>query len=1043
MPPAPPLHLNPVTPVGSGSVPHTFSIKCPVNRLSLLVDTGANVSVLPVARCRADRPRPDCSRLVAANGTEVKTFGSKTLTVSLPGCPSELEWSFVVADVRQALLGADFLRHHRLLVDMAGRKLRSAEDRVASLEAPKPSHPALAPLLKKFSSVFAEDLAGLPSALPATDQLDVRHHIVTTGPPVAARPHRLNQEKAKAVNAELQEMLRLGVVRPSSSPWAAPVHVVRKADGSWRPCGDYRRLNRVTVKDSYPLPNVFEFVSKLAGSRLFSRLDLTKGFWQVPMRPQDIPKTALLFPGGLFEFTRMPFGLKNAPNSFQRLMDEVTRGVEGVFAYLDDILVFAADPDQHLKRLRRLLERLHQYGLKLHPQKCEFLQPELQYLGYWVTPNGVRPPSDKVEAILQIPRPTDGKALRKFLGVLNYYKRFMPNLSKRISALYALTASNAPIKWNKSLTAQFTAAKEALASSCVLSYPISGAPTAVCTDASQGGMGAVLEQHTKEGWRPLAFFSKKFSDAERRASTFERELAAAYFAVRHFRPFIEGRTCAVVTDHKPLQGALDRTADPLTDKQRRWLAFLAETVSGIFPVAGKENLVADLLSRSTDVASITSHGLDLEELEDAQVQDPEVQYLRKSPRFSLLIIDQYQIVGEEGNPPKLFIPASLRKKTLASVHNVAHPGAKQTRRAVAAFATWPGLSTDVAEFVRACHQCQTSRVQFHNHAPLEAFPLPNARFQHVHLDHVGPLPPSASGNRYLLTIVDRYTRYLGAVPMAGPTADATIQAFLLHWVSHFGVPASLTTDRGAAFTSSQWSQFCNQLGIRPIWTTAYHPQSNGLVERANRSLKTALTAKAGDWETALPYVLLSLRTAVKEDLGYSSAELVFGGTPSVPAGLRMEPEEVASPQDLGEAFRSVTFPRPEAPRWHQDGKASTRPQLDLRHCTHVYVRREGPLRPLSPKYEGPYRVLRRLGKAYELQLSNRVTTVSVDRLKPAHVWKADRHLDARADGPPVGLGAPGALSGVPEEREVTPDESQESVEEPVPEPGAFVEIETS
>ena len=937
--------------------------------------------------------------LIAANGSRIPNYGRVSHKINIGGSP--YTFSFIHAKVSRPIIGLDFLLHFGLVIDCKNRVLiHSSGKRTPFLHASSRINGIN--LVRDSGNVFDNLLARFPEVTDAelatrTTAHGVQCHIPTSGPPIKTPPRRLTPEKLETAKKYFQMMCAAGICRRSSAAWSSGLHMVRKKDGTWRPCGDYRRLNAVTKRDNYPIPNLQDCLSRLSGNRIFSKIDLVKGYHQIPVARDDIPKTAVSTPFGLFEFVRMPFGLANAAQSFQRLMDVATEALPGVTVYLDDVLVSSRDAKEHLVHLRQLFSALSKFGLVVNRDKCEFGQSELEFLGHRVNASGIAPLPEKVEAVRSFPKPTSVKGLQRFLGMLNFYRRFVPNIAAVLRPLTdSLAGKPKEIVWTIQMERAFNEAKRALANATQLSHYVPGADLHLLTDASTKAIAGVVHQVVNGEKRPLAFFSRRTSQAESRYSTYDLELLALYSSILHFRTLLEGRTFRIFTDQKPLTRSFLKPKDPVSDRQRRQLAFISEFCTDLAHVPGVDNVTADALSRQfddeTDAPAIVNaivHQLadvDLEALAREQDVDDE-----EAPSLVLRKVSFPGVATKikcdvSTSRPRIFVPRAWRLRIFLAIHNLSHPSGRTTLALISRSYVWPRMSADVKSWARSCESCQRFKVARHTKAPVSPIPVPKNRFQHVHVDLVGPLPPRR-GCQYLLTMIDRTTRWTEVAPLPDMKAETTTNAFISTWIARFGIPETVTSDRGAQFTSTTWKHSLSRLGINATTTTAYHPQSNGIIERYHRTLKNALrcVSNNGDWMQALPWVLLGIRNAPRDDSGISAAETLFGTPLRVP-GLCF-PGGAEAGDELLLARSNVQKFTPLALNTKKFRQTPFVP-ADLKTAKAVFVRDDTIGKgPLAPRYLGPFEVISRdwKNRTFRLSVGDSEDNVSIDRLKPATV----------------------------------------------------------
>lgn len=985
-----------------------------------LVDTGSDISALPQSFAKRRTPC-DNYRLFAVNGSAIPTFGTARLDLDI-GLPAKYTWNFIVANVKQPILGADFLNHYNLLPDLRHHKLLDGKSlcttygtvrtvqhqSISSISKCKQGNDRINQLLSKFPNITK------PPQYHSNVSHDVICYIETTGAPSHEKPRRLPLHIERQVRAEYKKQVEVGLARVSRSQWASGL-IVKQESKKFRLIGDYRKVNAQTIPDRYPIPVVDDARTFLRGKKTYSKIDLIRAFHNIPVHPPHVEKTAVVSPAGLYEYVRMPFGLRNAPSTFQRFMNNLLSDLPFCSVYMDDILVFSDNPNEHYNHLMSIFQVLSRNGLTINLDKCTFCVSELEFLGYRITSEGFTPTDSRIAFFKNMNLPKTMTALRSVLGVFNFYRQFTKKAADFLAPLQDVLKGHprkndrTPIKWNPQLEKHFEDARSAFINYALLHYQKQGAKLILTCDASKVAVGAVLEQVNEQGLRePLGFFSRKLDDRETRWPAYDLELLAVYSAVEHFELMVAGRELTIVTDHRPLTYLFTTKKRCKIERRSRFAEYIAQFSTKIVHLSGAANIVADALSRpeSGEVGQIDAKITPAIIAQHQQDDDEAKQWRTSGYRDQILknvkVGKDLQLlcsVFKGHNRP--MVPAKLRLQVYEQVHNIAHYGLKATLKLIRSKYYWPKMTTDIRRWHKVCEVCQKVKVQRHSKPELGIF-SDCGRLDHVHVDLVGPLRPSG-GYQYLCTFKDRASRWMEAVPLNSITAENVAKIFYSTWVARFGTPLRITTDRGPQFRSDLFLELSKLLGAQHIQTTAYHPQANGLVERLHRRLKELLTCYAANWHTYLPSILLGLRAAPRDDTGISCAEMLYGQPLRIPGEMQNESGIVTDTTKFVKDLRQTLSKLRPAP-FVNKRKDKAFVHKDLQTCSSVYVRVDKVKASLEPPYQGPYKVIKRRKHFFEIDLGGKTDTVSVSRLKPAY------QLDERKEGEdPLHTGKPRSI----------------------------------
>lgn len=847
--------------------------------IMFLIDTGASLSLInrnvvekngwvPLLKTHGGRN----AILASGEAFELTNFLDTSATVSNVSISARFFIGKISVD---GILGMDLLNKLNVSIEICGEKLCSV----------------LPDFLQDFADVFDKDLKSciLRNYDPFVI-IDTPHE-----KPVRSPIRRYCKTEYDVLHHTVTDLFRAGVIEVSHSPWRSTPVIVDKSDGSKRVTINYKPLNAQTVFDAFPLPLIDNLIGKLNNARVFSKIDFTQFYHQIPLVDSDRPKTAFFADNQLWQYRRMPFGLKNAVAACSRIMQNIFKDIPNCVIYLDDILVYGSDKASHDAALLNVLNLIREHGLGLNRKKCSFNLNSIDFLGFFIENGTLKPSENRISALINFPFPGDLKSLERFMGMATYFCKFVPHYSSLAEPLLAmklhlLRISGRKINpiidfWSQEAKNSFSSIKSAI-QNAVLVLPSPEERLILRTDASDNSVAAVLQT---ESGQPVSFLSRVLTKAEAKYDIVEKEALAVYWGIVRSKMFLLGREFSVISDHKPLQYLFaSHNASP---KLLRWRLALQEFTFNVVHCQGKENVVADCFSRITSIDFIpptvnyeyiqTSQKFDLETqdiiraitTESLQSRPDNVSLSLWSSRSSLYVTDGV-LYNRNG---KIFVPKRARIKVLTFCHGL-HRGVQSTIACIKESFFWPSCGECAANFVKDCRICSLTRPQF--------LPTPNeplitkAPMEILAMDYVGPLPESR-GFRFLITIIDIYSKYAFVFPVRDMTAATLIQK-CKEVFSFCGFPNCILSDRGTQFCSAEFLGFLRDFGVKKLTTNPYSPHSNGCCERFNGTLQKSIYAYLTDnslsrsqWIRSLPAVLLNYRTSVHSTTKFRPVDIFF------------------------------------------------------------------------------------------------------------------------------------------------------------------------
>lgn len=841
-------------------------------------------------------------------------------------------------------------------------------------------HEELIKLFNKYEDCIAKSI----NSLGKVNNFEMSINL-SDDKPIHFRPYRVPYSDREIMRKTIEELIQGGIIRDSGSAYASPALLVNKKDGEKRLCIDYRALNRITVKDKYPMPRIEDLIDRLKGYTYFTSLDLKCGYYQIKMEDASIHKTAFTTEDGHYEFLRLPFGLVNAPSYFQQMINKILGNLrfDRVISYLDDLLLLGATIDENIELLEIVLKKFREHGLTLNLKKCHFLKTEIEFLGYKISKDSIKPSDNKIEAVKKFPTPKTVHQVRQFLGLISYFRKFIKDCAVLSSPLSNLLKKETPWSWNQHQENAFQILKSSLTSDNILFIFDPNKESVLYTDACRDGIAGILMQVTDQGEKPVHFYSRQTSDDEKKYHSFELELMAIVASLQKFRLYLLGSHFKIVTDCSAVRHALSKKE--IIPRIARWVLSTQEFDFTTVHREGMRMQHVDALSRnpvpsgqkteSEIVMSITESDW----LLAVQLQDPILIDIRNTLQSgeadkNQQVFANYDLLGNKvyrrtNEGRRWVVPKKCIWQVIKCNHDdLGHFAVDKTLERIQSRYWFPRMRHTIKKYIKNCLNC----IYYKNkdgRKEGELYPIPKYAqpFHTLHIDHLGPFVTSINKNKYLLVIVDAFTKFVFISPV--PNTDSVNVINELESISKiFGNTRRLISDAGSCFTSNNFKQYCIDKNIRLHTIATGMPRSNGQAERFNKTILESMRAMGASvsddrWDECIKALQQALNTTFHKTIKAVPSEVFFGYRLRTDSDS-LNPEELGSGQkiDVTQLRRWVDDnikANSEEQKERFDAKRTTANQYELGDLVLVKIQsqsNDGASRKLLPVFKGPFQV---------------------------------------------------------------------------------------